>query len=534
MTSQARKPVYCGWGYPDDGLSPDEERALRRTFADRFGAEELPQGSYPKDEDIELREPRAAPPKALNSICSTDRFDRLSHTYGQSYPDYVRMLAGDFGNAADLVAWARTEDDVAAVLDWAADKKLAVIPYGGGTSVVGGVEPQFGGEFAGAVSLDLTGLDQVLEVDRESRAARIQGGIRGPAMEAGLRPHDLTMRHFPQSFELATLGGMIATRSGGHFATRYTHIDDFVEQVRCVTPTGVIESRRLPGSGAGPSPDRLLIGSEGALGVITEAWMRLQDRPTFRSSDTVLFDSMEIAVAAIREISQAAIYPANLRLLDPQESALNGFGDGKSTMVVLGFENADHPVDEWAKRALEICADHGGRPEGSGQDADAHKSGSAGAWRAAFIRMPHLRKPLVAAGIIHDTFETAITWDRFADFQAQIEKATKSALREVTGRDGFMSTRFTHVYPDGPAPYYTFMGLGRPDALLEQWGELKRAVSDAVIENGGTITHHHAVGRDHMPWYRQQRPDLHGRALGAVKATLDPVGVLNPGVLVAD
>ena len=534
MARQERKPEYCGWGYPGESLDAKEERDLLRTFADRFGVDELPQASYPGESDIDLPDPKATPPQSLKSICSADRLDRLSHTYGQSYPDYVRMLAGDYANAPDLVAWPTTEDEVTAVLDWATGQNIAVIPYGGGTSVVGGVEPQLGNDYAGAVSLDLTGMNKVLEVDRASRAARIQAGIRGPALEHALRDHGLTLRHFPQSFELATLGGMIATRSGGHFATRYTHIDDFVENLRCLAPSGAIESRRLPGSGAGPSPDRLLIGSEGALGVITEAWMRLQDRPNHRASAAILFDRLEDAVEAIRVISQAALYPANLRLLDPQESSLNGFGDGASTIVVLGFESADHPVDAWMARALEICADHGGRPEGSDADGDAHKSGTAGAWRTAFIRMPHFRKPLVAAGVIHDTFETAITWDRFAAFHEQILNRTKSALREVTGRDGFVSARFTHVYPDGPAPYYTFMGLGRPDRLLEQWGTLKRAVSDAVFENGGTITHHHAVGRDHMPWYRHQRPELQGRALAAVKNALDPRGILNPGVLVTN
>ena len=188
------------------------------------------------------------------------------HTYGKSYPEAVRIFARDFSNAPDVVGIPRSEDDVIALLDWAADARAAVIPFGGGSSVVGGVEPAVGDGFAGTISLDLKGLDQVLEVDRTSRAARIQGGILGPALEAALRPHDLTLRHFPQSFECSTLGGWIATRSGGHFATLYTHIDDFVESLRVVTPAGVLESRRLPGSGAGPSPDRLMIGSEGALG----------------------------------------------------------------------------------------------------------------------------------------------------------------------------------------------------------------------------------------------------------------------------
>ena len=189
------------------------------------------------------------------------------------------------------------------------DARAAVIPFGGGSSVVGGVEPAVGDGFAGTISLDLKGLDQVLEVDRTSRAARIQGGILGPALEAALKPHDLTLRHFPQSFECSTLGGWIATRSGGHFATLYTHIDDFVESLRVVTPAGVLESRRLPGSGAGPSPDRLMIGSEGALGLITEAWMRLQDRPSFRAGAAVAFDDFLAGARAVRAVGQAGLFP---------------------------------------------------------------------------------------------------------------------------------------------------------------------------------------------------------------------------------
>ena len=236
---------------------------------------------------------------------------------------------------------------MAAVLAWAADAGAAVIPFGGGSSVVGGVEPAVGDGFAGTISLDLKGLDRVLEVDRTSRAARIQGGILGPALEAALKPHDLTLRHFPQSFECSTLGGWIATRSGGHFATLYTHIDDFVESLRVVTPAGIMESRRLPGSGAGPSPDRLMIGSEGALGVITEAWMRLQDRPTFRAGAAVAFDDFLAGAHAVRAVGQAGLFPSNLRLVDAAECAANGVNDGSFALLVLAFELADHPVDAW-------------------------------------------------------------------------------------------------------------------------------------------------------------------------------------------
>ena len=295
--------------------------------------------------------PALEPPARLAHLCSTEPYERLVHTYGKSFPDAVRAFARNFERAPDVVAQTASEDDVAAVLDWAADAGAAVIPFGGGSSVVGGVEPAVGDGFAGTISLDLKGLDQVLEVDRTSRAARIQGGILGPALEAALKPHDLTLRHFPQSFECSTLGGWIATRSGGHFATLYTHIDDFVESLRVVTPAGIMESRRLPGSGAGPSPDRLMIGSEGALGVITEAWMRLQDRPTFRAGAAVAFDDFLAGARAVRAVGQAGLFPSNLRLVDAAECAANGVNDGSFALLVLAFESADHPVDAWQARA---------------------------------------------------------------------------------------------------------------------------------------------------------------------------------------
>jgi alkyldihydroxyacetonephosphate synthase len=339
-----------------------------------------------------------------------------------------------------------------------------------------------------------------------------------------LRPHGLTLRHFPQSFEFSTLGGWIATRSGGHFATLYTHIDDLVESLRVVTPAGVLESRRLPGSGAGPSPDRLMLGSEGALGVITEAWLRLQDRPTFRAGAAVAFDDFHAGARAVRAVGQAGLFPSNLRLVDAAECAANGVNDGSHALLVLAFESADHPVDAWQARALELVQDHGGRllPDAS----------AAEAWRTAFIRMPYQRELLVPCDLIVDTFETAITWDRFEAFHGAVTAATEQAIREATGQPGLVTCRFTHVYPDGPAPYFSFHALGRQGALIEPWRQIKRAASDAIIAEGGTITHHHAVGRDHMPWYERQRPALFGAALAAAKAVLDPAGILNPGVLI--
>jgi alkyldihydroxyacetonephosphate synthase len=528
MTSKRWK--FWGWGLEGTALDEGEQQRLLE-FYGSLGARVAERCSVPAADEIKLRPARISPPPALAAICTSESYERLLHSYGKSFPEAVRIFARDFRNAPDVVARPRSEADVAAVLDWAADADAAVIPFGGGSSVVGGVCPEVGDSFAGTISLDLKGLDRMLEVDPVSRAARMQGGMLGPAIEAALKPHGLTLRHFPQSFEFSTLGGWLATRSGGHFATLYTHIEDFLQSMRVITPAGIVETRRLPGSGAGPSPDRLFVGSEGALGVITEAWLRLQDRPTHRATVAVGFAGLFEAARAVRAIAQAGLYPSNLRVLDPMEARVNGAGDGSFALLVLGFESADHPVERWLARALELCADHGGRFEG-GPDADrAPPAGVAAAWRQAFIRMPYAREFLMQIAGLNDTFETAITWDRFEDFHDRVKVATEQAIREATGRLGVVTCRFTHVYPDGPAPYFTFHAMGRADGLLEQWRHVKAKASDAVIEAGGTITHHHAVGRDHMPWYERQRPALFGDALAAAKRRLDPAGLLNPGVL---
>ena len=526
------------WGWGNEGEGPDEEqcRGIARTLAERFGIE-VALAPEPRLEDVSLPAPRVAPPAALVDRCRSDSYERAAHTYGKSYRDVVRGARGDFASAPDFVAYPEDEADVAALLDWCGERGVAAIPYGGGSSVVGGVEARVGDGYAGAVSIDLSKLDRVLEIDRSSRAARIQAGIYGPALESALRPHGLTLRHFPQSFEFSTLGGWLATRSGGHYATLYTHIDDFVESLRVVTPVGVSESRRLPGSGAGPSPDRLFLGCEGILGVISEAWMRLQDRPSLRASAAVRFageDGFARGAEAVRALSQSGLSPSNCRLLDAGEARTAGAGDGDAAILVLGFESADHALDAWMARAVELCRDAGGEVPADAvrtrSDEGAAREGAAGAWRNAFLGAPYLRDALVRAAIVSETFETAIPWDPFAGFHAAVMEATRDALKRVCGA-GTVTCRFTHVYPDGPAPYYTVMAPGRRGSELEQWSEIKHAASEALLRHGGTITHHHAVGRDHRPWYDRQRPDVFAAALRAAKRALDPRGILNPGTL---
>ncbi len=538
-----RRRSWWGWGYEDEALSDDQARALGARLGPGFGL----RGDVrhpPAPADLALAPPRLSPPPALAPLCRHDPEERAGHSLGKAYRDVVRALAGCIEHPTDLVARPRHEDDVVAVLDWCAGIGAAVIPYGGGSSVVGGIEPRLPDTYPGVVTLDLSALDTVREIDQRSLAARIEAGTLGPQLEEQLRPHGLTLRHFPQSFECSSLGGWVATRAGGHFATGPTHIDDLVESLRMVTPAGVIESRRLPGSGAGPSPDRLLLGSEGILGVVTEAWVRVRPRPRWRGGGPVRFADFSAGAEAVRALAQSGLQPSNCRLIDALEALVNGAGDGSAAILIVGFESADHPVGPWVARAAEIVADLGGTidpdtwrrgdVDGSGSDGGGGDSGGGAAdrWRASFMRAPYARDALARLGALCDTFETACTWDRLAELVDRVQGAVASALREVGAGTGFVTCRLTHAYPDGAAPYFTVIAPGRAGAEIEQWDTVKAAASEALMGAGGTITHHHAVGRDHRPWYDRQRPALFADALAAAKATLDPGGIMNPGVLI--
>jgi alkyldihydroxyacetonephosphate synthase len=467
-----RRRRHWGWGYEDD---PVGEGAAELAAHLGFGSPEL-----------ERPAPLAVDP------------DRALHAHGASYLDVVRALRGEFPHLPEVVVRPADEAGVLRALERAETEDLTVTPYGGGTSVVGGVDPVGGG-----MSLDLGRLDRVLEVDPVSRAARIQAGATGPRIEQQLAEHGMTLRFFPQSFERSTLGGWIATRAAGHFATGPTHIDDLVESIRAVTARGEVwESRRLPASGAGPSPDRLLLGSEGTLAVITEAWVRIRPRDEPRWSARVELDDFAVGLELVREIVQSGMRPANCRLVEAREAQLTLSGD--RTTLHLGFEGGHEPRDG----ARAICEPYGDVIEGGG-----------GAWREAFLRAPYLRDTLVAMGVLTETFETAVTWDRLPG----LIEAVKAAVP--------CTCRITHAYPDGAAPYFTVVAPARRGEEEAQWAEIKQAASGAVLAAGGTITHHHAVGRDHRPWYDRQRPEPFATALRAAKAALDPDSRLNPGVL---
>lgn len=562
MTEPRRRLKHWGWGY-EDQQRPQHEVAeaatgIRKMFG--FGGEAVPAVTL---EGADIRTPRLSPPSGAEgsggpALFTDDLHERAVHALGKAYRDIVRGHRGEFPCPPDLVAFPGDEAQVTEVFERAAEWGAAVIPFGGGTSVVGGVEPRLDDPDRPTISLDLGRLGSVFEVDRESLAARMGAGMRGPALENRLRVEGLTLRHYPQSFEYATLGGWIATRAGGHFATGETHIDDLVESIRAVTPSGEWQSRRLPGSGAGPSPDRMMIGSEGVLGVITEAWMRVRPRPVFKGSATIEFDGFAAAATgAVRAIAQSRLGPSNCRLIDPLEAQTMGAGDGSATLLLLGFESAEVPVGELLGQAVAIAVGHGGRVAaqkvspsdsevgagskgnaGSQGKGDAGESSGADLWKNAFLMAPYLRDTLVSCGVLSETFESAITWDRFEEFHTAVTEATRRAVAEVGGSpaDGQgaprVSCRLSHVYPDGAAPYFTVIAPAIRGGEVEQWDEIKAAASAAIIDCGGTITHHHAVGRDHRPWYDRQRPDAFAAAMAAAKYELDPAGMLNPGVLI--
>jgi alkyldihydroxyacetonephosphate synthase len=494
-----RRRKHWGWGFED------EEPVPAAGIAAHLGFGSEPEAPVPLA-DVEL------PPPRLETPYASDTWSRAAHAAGRSYMDVVRGMRGEFPHPPDGVATPASEEELRSVLDWCGQRDVAVVPFGGGTSVVGGVDGRLGPGHAGVVAVNLRRLDRVLEVDRISRAARIQAGATGPRLEEQLGAQGLTLRFYPQSFELSTLGGWIATRAGGHFASGPTHVDDLVESVRALTVGGdVWESRRLPGSGAGPSPDRLLLGSEGTLAVITEAWVRVLERPEQREAAVVRFDSFEAGAEAVRAILQAGMRPSNCRLVEAEEARITLAGDGSAHLLMLGFES---PVPQLSV-ALDLCRGGVAEPRASSE------------WRSAFLRAPYLRDTLVAIGVLSETFETAITWERLPAFVETV----KGTVREALGPEGSVTCRLTHAYPDGAAPYFTVLAPVERGTEIERWQAIKAAAAGAVLAGGGTITHHHAVGRDHRPWYDEQRPEPFAAALRAAKAALDPRGLLNPGVL---
>ncbi|KAI9023979.1 FAD linked oxidase domain-containing protein [Hyaloraphidium curvatum] len=483
-----------------------------------------------------LRKPRFAKddvPARVAEVLSDDPLERMRHSFGKSFDDICRGALLQYTNPPDYVAFPRDEEDIVAILNYCTRTGTHCIPFGGGSSVVGGIEPVADAK-RGVITVDLTRhLNRLLSIDAENMTARVQAGAFGPQFTDQLKRASggkFTFRHFPQSFEFSTVGGWVVTRSGGHFATNHTHIDSFVVSLRIATAAGVFETRDFPSSGAGPTPDRIFLGSEGILGIVTEVVLRVHKQPKHRAACTVVFPSFEAGVAAARAIAQSGLYPAQARLMDDSEIVmLSGMQpkDKQLTSLLLGFESADvSDLDSrYLEPAVQLCAAHGGQVEG--RAAGASPSGATDTFRSNFTSVPYLRDVLLMQGVIVETFETACTWSAFPKLHARM-------LQIARDNGALISCRFTHLYTDGPAPYYTVAASSTGtdgESMLAQWRKLKKLFSDGLAETGGTITHHHAVGKDHQPWYAREKGKEWVNLLKGIKGILDPAAVLNPGTI---
>jgi len=476
------------------------------------------------------------------SALRDDRQARVEHAAGRSYPDLVRLRAGDAGGAPDAVAVPTSTDQVGTLLELCARERVAVVPFGGGTSVVGGVEAVRQGH-AAALTVDLRGLDRLLDVDRTSLTARLEGGMLGPAAEAALGQHGLTLGHFPQSFEFSTVGGWVATRSAGQASTGYGRIDELVEGLRLIAPAGQVDTKAVPATAAGPSMRELLVGSEGVLGVVSEVTLRVRPAPETRRYEAWSFRSFEEGCEAFRVMEQADASPDVARLSDEHETRmslamastgsrterigkayLRARGHDGGCLAIAGF---DGDPDETERRRIHSA----GLLRAGGGVALGSRPGQA--WLRGRFAAPYLRDELLDHGVLVETLETATTWRNLGHLHGSVGEALRGALGG-RGTPAVVLCHVSHLYRSGASLYFTFLARQDHEDALGQWRAAKAAAMDAIVANGGTITHHHAVGRDHAAWMPAEVGNLGIAVLRSAKSTLDPLGVMNPGKLLPD
>jgi alkyldihydroxyacetonephosphate synthase len=454
----------------------------------------------------------------------TDDETRRLRTRGKSTPDLLRARAGDLTDAPDAVLTPADADQVQALLDVAVRHSVAVVPFGGGTSVTGGLVARRDG-FAGVVSLDLVRMKRLLSTDRVSMTATLEPGLRGPEAEALLAGRGLTLGHYPQSFEYATIGGFAATRSSGQSSAGYGRFDALVTGLTVATPSGTVELGRAPASAAGPDLRQLFLGSEGAFGVITSVTVRVRPLPEAQVDEGWRWVSFDAGVEAMRVLAQAQLLPTTLRLSDESETALNladpeaiGGGAAGGCLMITGFEGTPEAVAARRTAVTALLTDLGGSPAGE-------EPGRA--WAEGRFDAPYLRDSMLDVGVLVETLETATFWSHLRE----VYDAVSAALNAALGQPAMVLCHVSHVYETGASLYFT-VAASQGDDPLAKWLGAKRAAMDAIVATGATITHHHAVGTDHLPWLESEIGPLGVSILRAVKAALDPEGILNPGVLV--
>jgi alkyldihydroxyacetonephosphate synthase len=469
-----------------------------------------------------------------------DDADRIRHSFGKSYVDLLRIRRGKVERAPDVVVFPQRQEQIEDLLALASQRAWAVVPFGGGTSVVGGVEVPGNGK--PSVTLDLRGMNRVLNIDRTSHTALVQSGILGPDLEKELNANGFTLGHFPQSFEFSTLGGWVATRSAGQNSTKYGKIEQMVVSLRLVSPTGVLDSPIVPADAAGPSLLQCLIGSEGTLGVITQVVVRLHPLPQSRVYASYLFPDFASGVNAVKKMLQADLRPAVLRLSDPQETAmalllaeshrpslkerlghlyvrLRGFDLQNSALLLLIFEGPDRLV--------------------SAANREAHRYARSGLylgslparnWIKERFRHPYIRDDLLDRSVMVDTLETAAPWQKLPELYAAVRQAlSDSILKSAPG--ALILGHLSHAYPDGASLYFTFMARQQPGQELEQWQTVKTAATEAILKHGGALSHHHGIGSVHKPWTSAYLGTEGLSLLAELKNKIDPQNIMNPGKL---
>jgi alkyldihydroxyacetonephosphate synthase len=454
----------------------------------------------------------------------TDHETRLHRTRGKSTPDLLKLRAGDGSDSPDAVVRPGTHDEVVAIIDWAVRRHVAVVPFGGGTSVVGGLAARRDG-YAGVISLDLIRFDRLIEVDRTSMTAVLEPGLRGPQAEALLAAEGLTLGHFPQSFEYASIGGFAVTRSSGQSSAGYGRFDSLVVGLTVATPQGTLQLGNSPANAAGPDLREVVMGSEGAFGVVTAVRVRVRPLPAVKVYEAWRWESFAAGAAAMRTLAQAGMLPTVLRLSDENETAINlakpsevGGASTGGCLMITGYEGTPEAVEAKKVAVTALLAGLGGDHQGpdSGQ-----------AWAEGRFHGPYLRDSLLDVGVLVETMETVTFWSNLDHVYTSVKDALVASLGDAT----LVLCHISHVYETGASLYFTVATKASADPL-PQWLAAKAAASDAMVHNGASITHHHAVGQDHKPWLAEEIGPVGVEILRAVKERLDPTGVLNPGVLI--
>jgi alkyldihydroxyacetonephosphate synthase len=522
---------WSGWGDPEQ--LPALGDAVKRLLADALGVRALGLGAG-AIEDVPL--PRSRLPEAARAALATAVGEanlltgaeaRVRHTRGKSTTDLLRLRAGDTADAPDAVVLPSSHEEVLDVLGACSEHRVAVVPFGGGSSVVGGLQPD-ADDFAGVIALDTRRLNALLELDEESRTATLEAGLRGPQAEAMLGERGYTIGHHPQSFEYATIGGFAAARSSGQASAGYGRFDELVVALSVATPAGTVELGRAPKSAAGPDLRQLFLGSEGTLGVITSVRVLVRPSPAKRVYDGWRFESFAAGTAALRRLAQDGPLPTVLRLSDEAETAVNlanpaGIGEAGARggcLAIVGYEGTASDVADRRHAATRLLTGLGGEPDPAAGET----------WARDRYRGPYLRDALLDAGALVETLETTTFWSSLS----RLYVAVSSALRESLSAQGtppVVLCHISHVYATGASLYFT-VGCAQLDDPVAQWRTAKAAASDAILAAGGSITHHHGVGVDHRDWYAREIGPIAVHALRAVKDTVDPAGILNPGILI--